>query len=285
MRMLHTDTWSRAAYLGVSISALGVKVRQLWTIHATGQPEMFPLCLGDFENLGVCLTAGSAKKGSKLTNSNKNECQQYECTTKELEAAKKAEEDTYEIPCSHSRAVRITESGGTVRRHSFASLLSTTSSKADPEIFKSGEIALEYLFFEGDGSSFDERGYYGVANDDYEEAPIFDDDQYEDVIEEEEGFKKNRCQFYDTDIEDVIDGEENNMEDVVVVANDLFSSKIQTTVGNAYFKVLIYDKTKIVVGILNIHVLLGLEYLGDFECCESMSIFSPSGVVALERAT
>ncbi|GKG48583.1 hypothetical protein Tco_0512730, partial [Tanacetum coccineum] len=47
---------------------------------------------------------------------------------------------------------------------------------------------LEYLFFEGDGSSFDERGYYGVANDDYEEAPIFDDDQYEDVIEEEEGF-------------------------------------------------------------------------------------------------
>ncbi|GJX79898.1 hypothetical protein Tco_0328047 [Tanacetum coccineum] len=111
---------------------------------------------------------------------------------------------------------------------------------------------LEYPFFEGDGSSFDEWGDYGVADDDYEEAPIFDDDQYEDVIEEEEGFvdtypnfqeDENNVSFlgvvlgveeesmpvYDTDIEDVIDGEEDNMEDVVVVANDLCSSKIQTT--------------------------------------------------------
>ncbi|GKB79075.1 hypothetical protein Tco_0945970 [Tanacetum coccineum] len=96
-----------------------------------------------------------------------------------------------------------------------------------------------------------------------EGSPVFDDDQYEDVIEEEEGFVDNYPNFqkdetnvsfsgvvlgveeesmpvYDTDIEDAIEDEEgfvgkrgfgeeeNNMEDVVVVANDLCSSKIQT---------------------------------------------------------
>ncbi|GJZ43779.1 hypothetical protein Tco_0591034 [Tanacetum coccineum] len=39
----------------------------------------------------------------------------------------------------------------------------------------------------------------GMADDDYEEASVFDDDQYKDVIEEEEIFVgkgfKNRCQF------------------------------------------------------------------------------------------
>ncbi|GJV61333.1 hypothetical protein Tco_1467433 [Tanacetum coccineum] len=113
---------------------------------------------------------------------------------------------------------------------------------------------LEYPFFEGDGSSFGEWEDYGVADDDYEEAPVFDDDQYEDVIEKEKGFvdtylnfqeDENNVSFsgvvlgveeesmpvYDTDIEDVIDGEEDNMENVVVVANDLCSSKIQTTVS------------------------------------------------------
>nr|GFB37267.1 hypothetical protein [Tanacetum cinerariifolium] len=92
----------------------------------------------------------------------------------------------------------------------------------------------------------------GVADDDYEEALVFDDDQYEDVIEEEEGFvdsypnfqeNENNMSFsgvvlgveeesmpvYDTDIEDAIDGKEDNMEDVVAVANDLCSSNIQTT--------------------------------------------------------
>ncbi|GJT47708.1 hypothetical protein Tco_0973865 [Tanacetum coccineum] len=42
---------------------------------------------------------------------------------------------------------------------------------------------LEYPFFEGGGSSFDEWGGYGVADDDYEEAPVFDDDQSEDELE------------------------------------------------------------------------------------------------------
>nr|GEY98667.1 hypothetical protein [Tanacetum cinerariifolium] len=97
---------------------------------------------------------------------------------------------------------------------------------------------LEYPFFEGDGSSFDERGDYGVSDDDYKEAPIFDDNQYEDVIEEEEGFvdKDESMSCYDTDIEDVIDGEEDNMEDVVVVANDLCSLNIQTSVSVNFSK-------------------------------------------------
>ncbi|GJT94180.1 hypothetical protein Tco_1083025 [Tanacetum coccineum] len=103
------------------------------------------------------------------------------------------------------------------------------------------------------------RRDYGVADDDYKEAPVFNDDQYEDVIEEEEGFvdaypnfqdDENNVSFsgvmlgeeeesmpvYDTGIEDVIDGEEDNMEDVVVVANDLCSSKIQTTLQLVGFR-------------------------------------------------
>nr|GEV66348.1 putative reverse transcriptase domain-containing protein [Tanacetum cinerariifolium] len=42
---------------------------------------------------------------------------------------------------------------------------------------------LEYPFFEGDGSSFDEWRDYGVAGDDYEGPLIFDDDQFEDEFE------------------------------------------------------------------------------------------------------
>ncbi|GKC65936.1 hypothetical protein Tco_1098534 [Tanacetum coccineum] len=113
-------------------------------------------------------------------------------------------------------------------------------------------------------------GDYGVAGDDYEGPPVFDDDQYEDVIKEEEGFVDNYPNFqedennlsysgvvlrveeesmpiYDTDFEDVIEEEgfvgkggfgeeEDNMEDVVVVANDIYSSKIQTTVSVDFSK-------------------------------------------------
>ncbi|GKC36921.1 hypothetical protein Tco_1049305, partial [Tanacetum coccineum] len=62
---------------------------------------------------------------------------------------------------------------------------------------------LEYSFFEGDCSSFDEWGDYGMADDNYEEAPIFNDDQYEDVIKEEEGFvdKEESMPVYDEEPE------------------------------------------------------------------------------------
>ncbi|GKB73415.1 hypothetical protein Tco_0934827 [Tanacetum coccineum] len=130
---------------------------------------------------------------------------------------------------------------------------------------------LEYPFFEGDGSSFDEWRDYGMASDDYEGPPVFDDDQYEDVIVEEEGFLDNYPNFqkdetnvsfsgvvlgveeesmsvYDTDIEDAIEdeegfvgksgfGEEDNIKDVMVVANDLFSLMIQTTLSIDFSKI------------------------------------------------
>ncbi|GJX28445.1 hypothetical protein Tco_0236524 [Tanacetum coccineum] len=56
----------------------------------------------------------------------------------------------------------------------------------------------EYPFFEGDGSSSDEWGCYGVVGEDYDGPPIFDDDQYEE----------ESMPVYDTDIEDVIEEEE-----------------------------------------------------------------------------
>ncbi|GKE81813.1 hypothetical protein Tco_1551813 [Tanacetum coccineum] len=90
---------------------------------------------------------------------------------------------------------------------------------------KSEGEELEYPFFEGDGSSYEWRDY-GMGGDDYEGPPIFDDDQYEE----------ESMSVYDIDIEDVIDGEEDNMEDVVVVANDICSSKIQTTVSVNFSK-------------------------------------------------
>nr|GEX66401.1 hypothetical protein [Tanacetum cinerariifolium] len=42
---------------------------------------------------------------------------------------------------------------------------------------------LEYPFFEGDGSSFDEWRDYGVAGDDYEGPLMFDVDQFKDELE------------------------------------------------------------------------------------------------------
>ncbi|GJU35543.1 hypothetical protein Tco_1183897 [Tanacetum coccineum] len=98
---------------------------------------------------------------------------------------------------------------------------------------KSEGEELEYPFFEGDGSSSDEWRDYGMGGDDYEGPPIFDDEQYEEEL----------MPVYDTDIEDVIEeeegfiekggfgGKEDNIEDVFVVANDLCSSMIQTTLN------------------------------------------------------
>ncbi|GJU30872.1 hypothetical protein Tco_1174461, partial [Tanacetum coccineum] len=92
---------------------------------------------------------------------------------------------------------------------------------------------LKYPFFEGDGSSSDEWRDYGMAGDDYEGPPIFDDDQYEE----------ESMPVYDTNIEDVskeeegfiekggFGGKEYNIKVVVVVANDLCSSMIQTTLN------------------------------------------------------
>ncbi|GJW68835.1 hypothetical protein Tco_0123259 [Tanacetum coccineum] len=95
------------------------------------------------------------------------------------------------------------------------------------------------MFFEGDGSSSEEWRDYGMTSDDYEGPPVFDDDQYEDVIEEEEGFIDNYLNFqkdktnlsfsgvvlgveeesmpvYDINIEDAIEDEEGFIQTVIV---------------------------------------------------------------------
>ncbi|GJS91871.1 hypothetical protein Tco_0774507 [Tanacetum coccineum] len=89
--------------------------------------------------------------------------------------------------------------------------------------------AAKYDTIEG----IEDMGDYVVTGDDYEGPPVFDDDQYEE----------ESVPVYDTDIEDVIEeeegfvgkggigGEEDNIEDIVVVANDLCSSMIQTTLN------------------------------------------------------
>ncbi|GJV84495.1 hypothetical protein Tco_1524393 [Tanacetum coccineum] len=41
----------------------------------------------------------------------------------------------------------------------------------------------EYSFIEGDDSSSDEWGDYGVADDDYEGPSVFNDDQFEDELD------------------------------------------------------------------------------------------------------
>ncbi|GJW84662.1 hypothetical protein Tco_0157807 [Tanacetum coccineum] len=115
-------------------------------------------------------------------------------------------------------------------------------------------------FFEGDGSSSDEqperpRTLFAEPIiwdiwDEEEEYPFVDN--YQNFQEEENnvsflgvvlGVKEESMPVYDTDIEDVIEeeegfygkrgleGEEDNIVDVVVVANDLCSSMIQTTLN------------------------------------------------------
>ncbi|GKB01126.1 hypothetical protein Tco_0829170 [Tanacetum coccineum] len=95
----------------------------------------------------------------------------------------------------------------------------------------------EYPFFEGDGSSSDEWRDYGMASDDYEGPPDETNVSFPGVVL---GVEEESMLVYDTDIEDAIEDEEgfvgkrgfgkeeDNMEDVVVMANDLCSSKIQT---------------------------------------------------------
>ncbi|GJW83811.1 ribonuclease H-like domain-containing protein [Tanacetum coccineum] len=61
---------------------------------------------------------------------------------------------------------------------------------------------------------------YDTDNEEEESMPVYDTD-IEDVIEEEEGFVGKKG----------FSGEEDNIEDIVVVANDICSSMIQTTLS------------------------------------------------------
>ncbi|GJS88484.1 hypothetical protein Tco_0771120 [Tanacetum coccineum] len=115
----------------------------------------------------------------------------------------------------------------------------------------------EYPFFEGDGSSSDEWEDYGVAGGDYEGPPIFYDDQYEE----------ESMSVY-TDIEDVIDEEEDNMEDVVVVVIDLCSSKIQTTVSVNFSKTVDSNPQELILlkkgNLVEVSILICKKYQEEY---------------------
>nr|GEU54652.1 protein kinase-like domain-containing protein [Tanacetum cinerariifolium] len=88
----------------------------------------------------------------------------------------------------------------------------------------------EYPLFEGDDSSSNEWRDYGVTVDDYEVPPVFDDDQYEEEIMIGDVGKRICWQLWICR-EKGLDGEEDYIKDVVVVANDICSSMIQTTLN------------------------------------------------------
>nr|GFA56054.1 hypothetical protein [Tanacetum cinerariifolium] len=97
---------------------------------------------------------------------------------------------------------------------------------------------------------------------------VFDDDQYkeelmpgydtaiEDVIEEEEGFVgKGR-----------FGGEEDNVEDIVVVANDLCSSMIQTSISVDFSKTIDLNPHELIWlqngNLVESNILIGKKYQG-----------------------
>ncbi|GJT01656.1 hypothetical protein Tco_0822825 [Tanacetum coccineum] len=73
---------------------------------------------------------------------------------------------------------------------------------------RSKDEVLGNPFFEGDCSSSNEWGDYGVAGDDYEGSPVFDDDYEEAPVFDDDQFEEESMMVYDTDIEDVIEEEE-----------------------------------------------------------------------------
>ncbi|GKA71299.1 hypothetical protein Tco_0777438 [Tanacetum coccineum] len=130
-------------------------------------------------------------------------------------------------------------------------------------------------FFEGDCSSSNELGDHGVAGDDYEGAPVFDDGYEEAPIFDDDQFEEESMPVYDTDIEDVIEeeevfiekgrfgGKEDNIEDVVVMANDLYSSMIQTTCVN-FSKIINSNPHELIwfqkVNLVEVSILIGKKY-------------------------
>ncbi|GKC63060.1 hypothetical protein Tco_1095658, partial [Tanacetum coccineum] len=119
-------------------------------------------------------------------------------------------------------------------------------------------------FFEGDCSSSNEWGDHGVAGDDYEGAPVFDDGYEEAPIFDDDQFEEESMPVYDTDIEDVISEEEENMEDIVVVANDLCSSMIQTTLSVDFSKNINSNPHELIWSqkgnLVEVSILIGKKY-------------------------
>nr|GEY15614.1 hypothetical protein [Tanacetum cinerariifolium] len=91
-------------------------------------------------------------------------------------------------------------------------------------------------------------GDYGVAGDDYEGAPVFDDDSEEAPVFDDDHYEEESMPVCDIDIEDIIveeegfvgkrgfGGEEDNIEDFIVVANDLCYLLTQTSINVDFSK-------------------------------------------------
>ncbi|GKE41676.1 hypothetical protein Tco_1468960, partial [Tanacetum coccineum] len=120
------------------------------------------------------------------------------------------------------------------------------------------------------------KRYYGVAGDDYEGAPVFDDDYEEAPVFNDDQFEEESMPVYDTDIEYVslkekkdllgrgFGEEEENMEDVVVVANDLCSSMIQTTLSVDFSKTIDSNPHELIWSqkgnLVDVSILIGKKY-------------------------
>ncbi|GJR34081.1 hypothetical protein Tco_1209765 [Tanacetum coccineum] len=160
--------------------------------------------------------------------------------------------------------------------------------------------------WEDDGVVDDDYEEAPVFDDDYKGPSVFDDDQFEDEFvsgfvgkgfvdnylnfQEDEnnmsfsgvvlGVKVESMPVYDTDIEDVIEeeegfvgkggfcGEEDNIEDVVVVANDLCSSMIQTTLSVDFSKTINSNPHKLIWlqkgNFVEVSILIGKKYQEEY---------------------
>ncbi|GJW43773.1 zinc finger, CCHC-type containing protein [Tanacetum coccineum] len=107
--------------------------------------------------------------------------------------------------------------------------LLTKETESEPIIWDIGDEEEEYPFVNKYPSFqeepimlVEEESYpvYDIDNEEEESMPVYDTD-IEDVIEEEEGFVRKGG----------INKEEDNIEDIVVVANDICSPMIQTTLN------------------------------------------------------
>ena len=123
--------------------------------------------------------------------------------------------------------------------------------KSEPILWDLGEDEDEYPFV-NNYPSFQEE-------EDNQDEPIWD------MLVEEES-----CPVYDTDIEDVIEeeegfvGEEDNIEYIVVAANDLCSSMIQTTLSVDFSKTVDTSPHELILlqkgNLIEVSILIGKTF-------------------------
>ncbi|GJW90239.1 hypothetical protein Tco_0167792 [Tanacetum coccineum] len=127
----------------------------------------------------------------------------------------------------------------------------------EPIIWDIGDEKEEYPFVENFQNFQEEKNnvsFMGVVLGVEEESmPVYDTD-IEDVIEEEEGFVRKGGFSWEEDI----------IEDVVVMANDLCFSKIQTTLSVDFSKTVYSNPHKLIwlqkCNLVEVSILIGKKY-------------------------